>query len=349
MRAADRGPERDAVLRDFLDKGAVRSGLLGEPYQQLWSDLAGALSGGKRFRPALLVGVYRAHGGTDEHLAATVAAGVELLHTAFVIHDDVIDGDQTRRGLPNVSGAAAGRARAAGVDEAHANAYAQTAGILAGDLALVGAVRTISQCGAESATVSRVLDLVDQAVHASAAGELADVGLSVGIGSATIGEVLTMAELKTAVYSFVLPLQAGAVLAGSPEPVVDRLGDLGRLVGIAFQLQDDVLGVFGDEEQTGKSCLTDLREAKQTPLIAHARTTRQWPLIAPFHGNADLTQEQADRACALLEECGSRQFIEDLAHSYLGAALAIADEVGLPREFLGWVSTLTTGLLRSAA
>ncbi|WP_168217885.1 polyprenyl synthetase family protein [Occultella kanbiaonis] len=349
MNPTDRDLERDAVLQDFIDRGTASSGPLGGPYQQLWSDLAGATSGGKRFRPALLVGVYQAHGGTDRHMAATVAAGVELLHTAFVIHDDVIDGDQTRRGLPNVSGAAAGRARAAGVDKAHANAYAQTAGILAGDLALVGAVRTVALCGAPPATVSRVLDLVDQAVHASAAGELADVGLSVGIGSATLGEVLTMAELKTAVYSFVLPLQAGAILAGAAAPVVDRLGELGRLVGIAFQLQDDVLGVFGDEEQTGKSCLSDLREAKQTPLIAHARTTAQWPSIAPFHGKADLTQEQADRACALLEECGSRQFIEDLAHSYLEAALVIADEIGLPREFLGWVSTLTKGLLRSAA
>jgi geranylgeranyl diphosphate synthase type II len=315
----------------------------------LWSDLAAATKGGKRFRPTLLLGTYRAYGGTDDRLAATVAGAVELLHTAFVVHDDVIDGDQTRRGRPNVSGAAAGRARAAGAGEAGARAYADTSGILAGDLALVGALRAVSLCGAPPGTVRRLHDLVDRAVHASAAGELADVGLSVGIGDATVDDVLRMAELKTAAYSFTLPLQAGAVLAGADDPVVRRLGEIGRLVGGAFQLQDDVIGMFGDEARSGKSCLTDLREGRQTALIAHARTTTAWPSIAPFHGRADLTREQADGVCDLLETCGSRRFVEGLVRSRLRLALDVAGVLGLPAELFDWVGARTEGLLRSAA
>ena len=337
------------VLEDFLADGSARARPLSTEYQQMWSDLAVAATGGKRFRPALVVGAYGAYGGADRHLVAPVAAAVELLHTAFVVHDDVIDGDHTRRGRPNLSGAAAQRAREAGADVAHVRSYADTAGILGGDLALAGAFGTVARCAAPPATIGRLLDLLDEAVHASAAGELADVGLSTGLGSVSLGEVLTMAELKTAVYSFVLPLQVGAVLAGAAEPVVQQLGEVGRSVGISFQLQDDIVGVFGDEEQTGKSRLTDLREGRQTPLIAHARTTSAWSSIARWHGDSHLTPEQGDAVCDLLEECGSRRFIEDLAQGYLQAALDLAADAQLPRELIDWVGTCTAGLTRSAA
>ena len=342
-------PRVEAVLASFLASGARRSVGLGGEYELLWADLGRATSGGKRFRPAMLVGAYSAYGGTDAAAAAQVAAAVELLHTAFVIHDDVIDGDHTRRGRPNLSGAADQRARAAGADHARSGSYGVTAGILGGDLALVGAIRMVAECGAPPAVVHRLLDLVDAAVHTSAAGELADVALSTGLGGTTLGEVLTMAELKTAVYSFVLPLQAGAVLAGAPDAVVTQLAEVGRSVGIAFQLQDDIIGVFGDEQQSGKSRLTDLRQGRQTPLMAHARTTPSWPQIAPLLGNSVLSEEQADAVCELLEECGSRRFIEDLAHSYLQAGLDLARDAGLPRQLFDWIATCTAGLTRSAA
>ena len=349
-RPATAGDSRvEAVLAAFLASGARRSVGLGAEYEQLWSDLGQVTAGGKRFRPALLIGAYSAYGGSDAPLAARVAAAVELLHTAFVIHDDVIDGDHTRRGRPNLSGAAGGRARAAGADPTRSRSYGDTAGILGGDLALVGAVRAVAECGAPPVVVRRLLDLLDVAVHTSAAGELADVAHSSGLGGTTLGEVLTMAELKTAVYSFVLPLQAGAVLAGASDAVVAQLAEVGRSVGIAFQLQDDIVGVFGDEEQTGKSRLTDLRQGRQTPLMAHARTTPAWSQIEPLLGNPALSVEQGDAVCELLEECGSRRFIEDLAHSYLQAGLDLAERSGLPRELFDWIATCTAGLTRSAA
>lgn len=339
----------EAVLDGFLEEGSHHAEGLGAEYERLWSDLGMVTAGGKRFRPALLLGAHRAYGGTDLSSAAQVAAAVELLHTAFVIHDDVIDGDHTRRGRPNLSGAAGHRARAAGADHARARSYGDTAGILGGDLALVGAVRAVAECGAPPAVVHGLLDLLDAAVHASAAGELTDVALSTGLGGTSLGEVLTMAELKTAVYSFVLPLQAGAVLAGAPEAVLTPLAEVGRSVGIAFQLQDDLVGVFGDEEQSGKSRLTDLRQGRQTPLIAHARTTWAWPQLAPVLGDEALSAEQADAACVLLEECGSRRFIEELADNYLQAGLDLADGSGLPRDLFDWIATCTVGLTRSAA
>ncbi|WP_418608114.1 polyprenyl synthetase family protein [Georgenia sp. SUBG003] len=187
--------------------------------------------------------------------------------------------------------------------------------MLAGDLALVAAVRAVASCGAPPETVERLLDLLDRTVHATAAGELTDVGLGLGLeaDAVSLGDVLTMSERKTAVYSFVLPLQAGALLAGAPTEKVERLGEIGRLLGIGFQLVDDLQGVFGDEAVTGKSALTDLREGKLTPLIAHARTTDAWAGIAVHLGDPDLDDAGAAHVRTLLTECGSRAVVEELA------------------------------------
>src|SRR5699024_1219415 len=131
----------------------------------------------------------------------------ELLHTAFVIHDDVIDGDDVRRGRPNVSGTFQARARNTGVSPARARLYGEAAGILAGDLALAGAVREVALCGARPQVVVRLLDLLEEVLHRSAVGELADVRVSL-TPDASMTEVLDVAECKTAAYSFELPLRA---------------------------------------------------------------------------------------------------------------------------------------------
>lgn len=333
-----------ARLARHLATGAEHGATLGADHRALWQALTAAAEGGKRFRPALVVAVHRALGGQEEPAVLEVAAAVELLHTAFVIHDDVIDGDDTRRGRLNVSGTFAADARTRGADERHARTLGTTAGILAGDLALGTALRAVALCGAPPAQVRRLLDLFDRALHVSAAGELADVRLSLALEDPALGEILTMAEHKTAVYSFELPMQAGAVLAGADEDTIARVGEVGRLLGIAFQLHDDLLGVFGAEEDTGKSTTTDLREGKRTPLIAHASTTDAWPEIAARLGSPDLDEDGATQLRVLLEGCGSRAFIEELLTSYTTAAVRLAGDVALPADLMTWVSRLSTDL-----
>ncbi|MDX6367659.1 MAG: geranylgeranyl diphosphate synthase, type [Nocardioidaceae bacterium] len=338
----------DEALHDILADGARTAASLGFGYRRLWATLVDA-TGGKRFRPALFTTTYRAWGGTDDRAAATVAAAIELLHTAFVVHDDVIDGEDTRRGRPNVSGSHVDQARGIGVDELRATGYGAAAGILAGDLALAAALRAVATCPAPRATVLHLLDLFDAALHTSAAGELADVRLSLGVDSAALSETLTVEERKTGVYSFSLPLQAGAVLAGASADAVESAGQVGRCLGIAYQLVDDVDGVFGDPAITGKSTLSDLRSGKQTPLIAHARTTSSWPVIAPYVGRADLTDTEASRVRDLLTGCGSRRFVEDLVDEYLGAAEALCEESGMPPALASWIHSMAADLFRRVA
>ncbi|WP_210417149.1 polyprenyl synthetase family protein [Citricoccus sp. SGAir0253] len=316
----------DRRLQAALEAGAARSGEYGEGHRELWAALSAAVDGGKRFRPALVLAAHDALGGRAPGPAERVGAALEMLHTAFVVHDDVIDGDVVRRGRPNVSGTFRAEARRRGAGEEAARGYGDAAGILAGDLALVTATRMIARCGAPEDVLDALLDLLEDAVHASAAGELADVGLSLPLDGRSTGvaDAVRVAELKTAVYSFRLPLQAGALLAGAPEEAVAALGPVGRDLGIGFQLLDDLLGVFGDPSRTGKSALSDLRDGKPTALLAHARGTGAWEHLGALVGDPALDDGGAERARALLTGCGARERVAALADEYLDGALRAA-------------------------
>jgi geranylgeranyl diphosphate synthase type II len=343
------GTAAEAKLHELLLDATVESAVLGPGYRRLWTSLADAAQGGKRFRSALFAAAYDAWGGTDAQAAGDVGAALELLHTAFLVHDDVIDGDDTRRGRLNVSGTHAARAHAAGVSDPRAREYGAAAGILAGDLALAAALRTIAFCPAPQPTVLRLFDLFDRALHTTAAGELADVWLSLGTDRAQLREILVAEQNKTAAYSFTLPLQAAAVLARAPEAAVRSVGEVGRLLGVAFQLVDDLLGVFGDPAATGKSALSDLRAGKQTPVVAHARTTPEWREIETYVGRADLSDLQAELARDALTRSGSRAFVQDLADDHARAALAAARSGDLPPALVGWIEQLSGDLLGRSA
>ncbi len=328
----------DEALQRLLEQGRARAAATDPDHARLWDALTAAAEGGKRFRPALLVAAHDALDGASTAAAVQTGAAVELLHTALVIHDDVIDGDDVRRGRPNVSGTFHAYAVAAGAGEDEAAALGRTAGILAGDLALAAAIRAVATCGAPPEVTHRLLDLFDAAIHVTAAGELADVRMSLSIGAASLPESLAMEEQKTSAYSFALPLQAGAVLAGADDVTVDRLGEAGRVLGIAFQLADDLLGVFGDPSRTGKSATGDLRAGKQTPLLAHARSTTDWDRIAPYVGR-DLSADELDEARRLLTAAGSRQYVEELAAAHHAAACTVVQELGLSLDLLASVTT----------
>ncbi len=163
----------DEALRCILDDGRARAERAGVEQARLWDALAAATIGGKRFRPALLQVAHDGLGGAQHAAAAQVGAAVELLHTAFLVHDDVIDGDDVRRGNLNVSGTFRADALRDGAPPADATGLGHAAGILAGDLALAAAIRAVALCGADPASVVRLLDLFDDALHTTAAGELA--------------------------------------------------------------------------------------------------------------------------------------------------------------------------------
>ena len=310
------------MLDRFFSLAKNRAAVFGTEYVHLWKTLESSASGGKRFRPRMVMTAYEGLGGDDPEAAAYVGAAFELLHTALIVHDDVIDRDFTRRGIPNVSGSYRDIATTAGVAIPAAEHRGLSVAVIAGDLALFNAYRLIDRSGVTGDVRERLLEIMDDALFASAAGELIDVDLSVGAGIPDVEEVLTMERLKTAVYSFECPLQAGAVLAGAPETVVEELGRFGREIGIAYQIVDDLLGVFGHESETGKSTIGDLREGKRTVLIAHAMAQPEWSSIRHLVGKPDITTAEAAEVRRVLEECGSRQYTADLARQHAHRAVA---------------------------
>ncbi len=160
------------------------------------------------------------------------------------------------------------------------------------------------------------------AMQGTAAGEMIDIDFSTTTDVPRVHDVITMERFKTAVYSFECPLQAGAVLAGASEEAVQALGRFGREIGIAYQIVDDLLGVFGIEAETGKTTIGDLREGKRTVLIAFATSTKAWPLIEALVGKPNLSHEEADFVREVLVSSGTRDFTEGLARNYTNEALA---------------------------
>ncbi|MFM6973726.1 MAG: polyprenyl synthetase family protein [Agromyces sp.] len=321
----------EEVLEGFFTVAVERAGSRSSAYQQLWEQLRHSARGGKRLRPRLLVCSYVCLGGTDVHRAAFAAAAFELLHTALIVHDDVIDRDFVRRGMPNVSGSYRDKAHTAGLALPLAEHRGMGAAVIAGDLALAGAYQLMRHATVDSERAEPLFALLDDAVYESAAGELVDLDFSLQHTTiANVEDIVDMERLKTAVYSFEAPLRAGAILAGASAETVRALGLFGNHIGIAYQVVDDLLGVFGNETLTGKPVISDLREGKQTVVIGFAATTPQWAEISERFGDPDLSVEAADHIRALLIESGAKAQAEALAARNADDARAVLNGPHIP-------------------
>jgi geranylgeranyl diphosphate synthase, type I len=307
---------------------------LGGGFEALSAAVARATAGGKRFRPALVVASFTAFGGDPEDSPSlyAVAAAFELLHTAFVVHDDVIDHDTVRRGIPNVTGEFRERARERGADAAGAAILGDAAAILAGDLLLHEASRLIGLADVSPRVRSGLFGLLDDAIYVSAAGELADVENAVMPDFAEAEAIFDATFNKTAVYSFSAPLCAGALLAGASPAALEALDAEGGRLGLAFQLVDDLIGAFGSPEQAGRDAGGDLRESKRTPLIALARDTPAWARVNDALALAHTGPIAVRDAQLALEESGARLRLRALIDDTLGAVRAAAEDPAFPRE-----------------
>lgn len=302
----------EARLRELFAQRRERSRAFSAPYAQLWESLERMAAGGKKIRPRLLMGAYEDLGGADRQAAVDAACAMEVLHMALVIHDDVIDKDLMRRGEANISGRFASEAVKLGANRREANAWGEASSILAGDLMLTLAHSLLARLDIPEARRQAALDLFDDTVFETAAGEHYDVWLSMHLEHAIPSDVLAVIDQKTAAYSFHAPLVLAAVLAGAPTSLVEELAVVSRQMGVIYQLRDDVLGLFGDERETGKSTLGDLREGKETLLIAYARSDPSWAQVEPLFGDSALTIADAHRLRRVIEESGAHLFVESL-------------------------------------
>ena len=320
-------PEIEEQLATIMAAASPGFEAYGRHFGELWRHGLECRSGGKMLRPRLLVGAFDAlHADVEpprslRRSAIRIAAAVELLHLSFLLHDDVIDGDLMRRGMPNVIGRLFAEAAGATV-EARLH-WARSNGILLGNLILSKVHQVFARESVSESQRTRLLELLDRAIFESVAGEQYDVGLGHGIIASDLPTVLEMSRLKTATYTFELPLRGAAVLAGAGGETEETLGEIARHLGVAFQLQDDLMSAFGESSEHGKDAFSDFREAKETPLIAYARMTSAWSCISPLLGADDFSEAHGNEIRALLAKCGAEEFIRDMVDDRMRAATAL--------------------------
>lgn len=286
-------------------------------------------SGGKRMRPALCVLGWQSAGGSGAFDAViATAASLEMFHAFALIHDDVMDESDTRRGKPTLHRVLAGRH----ADRPFPDRLGVHAGILFGDLALgwtdeilYGADFTMEQ---RRAVAPLLFAMRTEVMY----GQYLDL-LSTGRPTTDLGHAMLIARLKTAKYTIERPLHLGAVLGGADEALLSGLTAFAIPLGEAFQLRDDLLGVYGDPDETGKSTVDDLRAGKHTVLMALA-LARAEPadkrLLQFLVGDPDLTEADADRVRTVLDATGARASVERMITTRCRRAARALAALNLP-------------------
>lgn len=305
-----------------------------------------ALHGGKRARPYMMTAMYEACGGKNVEAVRDVAIALELFHLFCLIHDDVIDRAPIRHGEKTVQ--TVGTERLATEkrrgDLPHlANGQA----ILTGDLFFSWAADAMRR-GTIGKQTERTLMVYSKMVDDVVAGQMIDVDLMSRV-TADTDLVKRKMELKTATYSFVRPLQIGLALAGGDAAYEKVLERFGKELGIAFQLQDDLLDLTSTEEKMGKPCMNDIREGQHTLLteyfFAHANKADVKKFLTYF-GQANLDQKACEEILAMMVRANVTTFAEEeLARTFkkLEAYVMKAPVTEKMREVLGAVLMIVKG------
>lgn len=325
-------PLERAGLRSRVDKALAaflatqRSRLLS--IDEALAEVADALEafvlrGGKRLRPAFAYWGYRGAGGLDsDHVVAAVAA-LELVQASALIHDDLMDRSDTRRGEPSVHMRFAARhAPAAG--SGPSRAFGDNAAVLLGDLVLVWSDELLHGSGVELEDLARARPVFDGMRTEVTAGQYLDV-LTAVTRDTSLDRAGKVARYKSAKYTVERPLLLGAALAAAPPALIGAYSAFGLPLGEAFQLRDDVLGVFGDPAVTGKPAGDDLREGKRTYLVAAAYETVSAAARAEIEralGDPELDEAGVGRLRAIITESGALARTEARIAALTAEALA---------------------------
>lgn len=319
------------VLDAFLDEQAERLSPMGPDAERLLAEARTSVAGGKRFRAAFVCWGYRAVAPevVDEDALARACAAMELLQASALVHDDYMDASDTRRGRPATHRAFEAEHRTAGW-RGDPEQYGAAAAILLGDLLLSWADELLRRCGLPLERVVPALEVFDLCRSEVITGQFLDVSVQAR-GHADVATAMKVLRFKSAKYSVERPLHVGAALAGASAGQIEQLSAFGLPLGEAFQLRDDVLGVFGDPAETGKPAGDDLVEGKRTVLVALSLAGLGEAEARELDEavGSDLTAEQVERLRTLIVSSGARDRLEAMIDELLASALTALDAADL--------------------
>ena len=326
---------------------------IGPEIAPLVDAVARLLTGGKGLRAGFLYWGYRAAGGADSDALVRLAASMEFFQGAALLHDDVMDRSDTRRGMPSAHRAVAALHGARGWD-GDGDRFGEGAAILAGDLCLTWCDELYATCGLPADELARGRHLFDGMRTQLMGGQFLDLlesargwaGLDLEQRIASARKVI---RFKSAKYTIEHPLLIGAAVGGVDAADMAHLSEYGLALGEAFQLRDDVLGVFGDPTATGKPAGDDLREGKRTVLVAltlQAGDADQIGLFEKLFGQPDLDADGVAELRGVIADTGAVEQVVAMIASLAARARAALDQApALDRqavEVLGSLVTTTT-------
>lgn len=324
--------EVDRLLAGFLPEQRRALAELDAALAPLAEELSALLTGGgKRLRPAFVYWGHRAAGAAHDGGVLHPAAAVELLHAFALIHDDVMDRGHQRRGRPTVHRAMAEHHRRAGL-RGDPDWFGVGAATLGGDLVFVWADALFDRAPIDPAALQRARQVFTRLRVEVMAGQYLDLRLA-GLPAADERSALRVALLKSGRYTVTRPLQLGAAIGGADDARQGALAAYGDALGIAFQLRDDVLGLFGDPADTGKAAAEDLREGKRTPLVLRALALADPAgrrVLEDALGDAELEPGDVDRVREVVADSGALAAIEEVLAAREAEAHAALASVGEP-------------------
>lgn len=320
-----------AALDEFVNERAAQLTPLGPDADRLVAEARTSISGGKRFRASFCYWGHRAVAPVpaDEDALVRACAALELLHASALVHDDLMDASDTRRGRPATHRAFEAEHRTAGWPGDHAQ-YGAAAAILLGDLLLSWADELLRRCGLPITQVAPALEVFDRCRSEVIAGQFLDVSVQAR-GRADVDLAMTVLRYKSAKYSIERPLHIGAALAGATADTMRALSEYGLPLGEAFQLRDDLLGVFGDPATTGKPAGDDLIEGKRTVLVAlalDAASPADATLLDRSLGT-DLSPDDVARLRGIIDASGAHAQVEAVIDELAGRAVRALDRADI--------------------
>lgn len=275
-----------------------------------------SMEGGKCLRGTLVLLGYKLSGGKDTNLLLKAAAAYEILHCALLAHDDIIDKSTMRRGRKSLY-------RALGGDH---NGMSQA--ICLGDFGIFLACGILNSLPIDPDTKSKALAVFIDTCESTAFGQMLDIELPKR--KTLEKDVIDVYNLKTARYSLVGPLLTGAILAGASQKMKNNLEDFGTNLGIAFQIKDDILGVFGNKKELGKSVTSDTEEGKNTILYLYALKNADnngKNFLKHYYGKGKINNSNFMEIKRIFQNFGALEYAQNKASAYTFDAKKIIPKI----------------------
>jgi geranylgeranyl diphosphate synthase type I len=278
--------------------------------KQIWEHIAEHnLRPAKRLRGSFIYYGYKLLGGKNEKAIIDAAMSIELIHTALLMHDDFMDQDDTRRGKPTTH---------EHFQKIHKNKnwrfdskhYGAAMAMDIGDIALLTGYEILGRSNFDAGKKIETMNKMLRGVVNTGFGQAYDVTLE-AMGEATEQDIIDLHYAKTGIYTYENPLHTGAILAGASSTDLSILSKYAIPGGITFQLQDDILGLYGDPEKTGKPAHSDLRQGKMTLLIIKALefgSASEVKRLKQIWGKRNVSQKEAEEARKIVIETGSLDY-----------------------------------------